>query len=60
MGLRDGTAGVGLTYTSNWPPDPVIGNKPSAGVVLWTGFSVIMLLVGVGLLHTTTQETGLM
>jgi nitric oxide reductase subunit B len=39
-----------LTYTSNWPPDPVIGNKPSAGVVLWTGFSVIMLLVGVGLL----------
>ena len=42
--------GSELTYTSNWPPDPVIGNKPSAGVVLWTGFSVIMLLVGVGLL----------
>ncbi len=42
--------GSDLTYTSNWPPDPVIGNKPSAGVVLWTGFSVIMLLVGVGLL----------
>lgn len=42
--------GSELTYTSNWPPDPVIGNKPSAGIVLWTGFSVIMLLVGIGLL----------
>lgn len=39
-----------LTYTSNWPPDEVIGNTPSAGLVLWTGFSVIMLLVGIGLL----------
>ncbi|MCU0457476.1 MAG: nitric-oxide reductase large subunit [Bacteroidales bacterium] len=42
--------GSDLTYTSNWPPDPVLGNKPSAGIVLWTGFSVIMLLVGIGLL----------
>ena len=42
--------GSELTYTSNWPPDQVIGNSPSAGIVLWTGFSVIMLLVGIGLL----------
>lgn len=42
--------GSDLTYTSNWPPDHTIGNKPSAGIVLWTGFSVIMLLVGIGLL----------
>lgn len=39
-----------LTYTSNWPPDEVVGNTASAGLVLWTGFSVIMLLVGIGLL----------
>lgn len=39
-----------LTYTSNWPPDQVIGNVPSSGIILWTGFSVIMLLVGIGLL----------
>jgi nitric oxide reductase subunit B len=39
-----------LTYTSNWPPDQVIGNTPSSGIILWTGFSVIMLLVGIGLL----------
>jgi nitric oxide reductase subunit B len=42
--------GSNITYTSNWPPDQVIGNTPSAGIVLWTGFSVIMLLVGIGLL----------
>ncbi|MGB8490995.1 MAG: nitric-oxide reductase large subunit [Bacteroidales bacterium] len=39
-----------ITYTNNWPPDQVIGNTPSAGIILWTGFSVIMLLVGIGLL----------
>jgi nitric oxide reductase subunit B len=42
--------GSEITYTNNWPPDQNIGNTPSAGIVLWTGFSVIMLLVGVGLL----------
>lgn len=42
--------GSNITYTNNWPPDQVIGNTPSAGIVLWTGFSVIMLLVGIGLL----------
>ncbi len=39
-----------ITYTNNWPPDEVVGNKPSAGIMLWTGFSVIMLLVAIGLL----------
>ncbi|MFZ0280724.1 MAG: nitric-oxide reductase large subunit [Bacteroidales bacterium] len=42
--------GSSITYTNNWPPDQTIGNTPSAGIVLWTGFSVIMLLVGIGLL----------
>jgi len=42
--------GSDITYTNNWPPDKVIGNIPSAGIILWTGFSVIMLLVGIGLL----------
>jgi nitric oxide reductase subunit B len=42
--------GSDITYTNNWPPDATIGNVPSAGIVLWTGFSVIMLLVGIGLL----------
>jgi len=42
--------GADITYTNNWPPDEVIGNKPAPGIMLWTGFSVIMLLVAIGLL----------
>ncbi len=42
--------GSEITYTNNWPPDQTVGNTPSPGIVLWTGFSVIMLLVGIGLL----------
>jgi nitric oxide reductase subunit B len=42
--------GSNITYTNNWPPDETIGNTPSPGIVLWTGFSVIMLLVAIGLL----------
>ena len=39
-----------ITYTNNWPPDETVGNKPAPNLLLWTGFSVIMLLIGVGLL----------
>ncbi len=42
--------GSAITYTNNWPPDETVGNVPSAGLMLWTGFSIIMLLIGVGLL----------
>jgi nitric oxide reductase subunit B len=39
-----------ITYTNNWPPDETVGNKPAPNLILWSGFSVIMLLVGIGLL----------
>jgi nitric oxide reductase subunit B len=42
--------GSSITYTNNWPPDEVVGNVPSANIILWTGVSIIMLLIGVGLL----------
>jgi nitric oxide reductase subunit B len=42
--------GSTITYTNNWPPDEVVGNVPSANIILWTGVSIIMLLIGVGLL----------
>jgi len=42
--------GSDITYTNNWPPDETIGNTASAELALWTGFSVIILLVGIGLL----------
>ncbi len=42
--------GQTITYTSNWPAEPLIGNRPTTAAVLWTGVSVIALLAGVGFL----------
>ncbi len=42
--------GGDITYTNNWPHEELVGNTPSGDLMLWTGFSVIMLLVGVALL----------
>jgi len=36
-----------LTYTGNWPHEPLIGNKPSGEAVVWTGVSILMLLAGI-------------
>jgi len=36
-----------LSYTSNWPHEPLIGNVPSGELVMWTGVSIIMLLAGI-------------
>jgi len=32
------------TYTSNWPYDPLVGNGPTPGSVIWSIVSVILLL----------------
>jgi nitric oxide reductase subunit B len=37
-----------ITYTSNWPHEPLIGNVPTPSAVVWTGVSIIMLLAGIG------------
>lgn len=51
--------GSNVTYTNNWPPDKTIGNEPTNDLILWTGFSVIILLAGIGLLafyHATSKD----
>ncbi len=40
--------GQDITYTSNWPHEPLVGNTPTASVLLWSIFSVFLLLVGIG------------
>jgi nitric oxide reductase subunit B len=40
--------GADITYTSNWPHEPLIANRPTGEAVVWTGVSVIMLLAGIG------------
>jgi nitric oxide reductase subunit B len=42
--------GTDYTYTNNWPPEPLVGNEPSANVVVWSVLSLIALLGGLGLL----------
>jgi nitric oxide reductase subunit B len=42
--------GKNYSYTNNWPYDPDAGNQPSASTYLWSGLSLITLLVGLGLI----------
>lgn len=51
--------GKDITYTNNWPPEKLVGNEPTGSLLLWTGFSVIILLFGIGLLgwyYATNRE----
>src|SRR5579872_1657818 len=36
-----------VSYTHNWPYEPIVGNTPTGDSVLWTGVSIIMLLAGI-------------
>jgi nitric oxide reductase subunit B len=42
--------GQDITYTNNWPPEKLVANEPTGALIIWTGFSVIILLFGIGLL----------
>jgi nitric oxide reductase subunit B len=42
--------GSDISYTNNWPSDPLVGNHSTSSMIIWTGFSVILLLAGIGLL----------
>jgi nitric oxide reductase subunit B len=39
-----------ISYTSNWPSEPLVGNRPPPSTFLWSAFSVTILLMGIGLL----------
>jgi len=36
-----------ISYTNNWPHEPLVGNRPTGEAVVWTGVSIIMLLAGI-------------
>ncbi|MDY6930061.1 MAG: nitric-oxide reductase large subunit [Pseudomonadota bacterium] len=42
--------GQKITYTSNWPHEPLVGNKPTTGILMWSIASVILLLGAAGAL----------
>jgi nitric oxide reductase subunit B len=49
--------GETVSYTHNWPPDKLIGNVATGDLIMWTGFSVIILLLGIGLLAFYNAKT---
>jgi nitric oxide reductase subunit B len=39
--------GDDISYTNNWPYEPLVANRPTGEAVVWTGVSIIMLLAGI-------------
>src|SRR5579859_1964903 len=39
--------GTGISYTSNWPHEPLVGNSMTDGSAIWSAVSVILLIGGV-------------
>ena len=37
-----------VTYTNNWPHEPLIGNRPSAATFVWSFVSVALLIAAAG------------
>lgn len=42
--------GKEYSYTNNWPPEALVGNHPTADMVVWSVLSLIALLGGIGIL----------
>ncbi|MEO8063544.1 MAG: nitric-oxide reductase large subunit [Pseudomonadota bacterium] len=42
--------GKDITYTNNWPYEPLVGNTPPGHLFLWSVFSVLFLIAGIALL----------
>ena len=50
--------GSSVTYTNNWPSEPLVDNRPPASTFIWSAFSVTFLLAGIALLgwhHAVTH-----
>ncbi|VCU70668.1 Nitric oxide reductase subunit B [Pigmentiphaga humi] len=42
--------GQKVTYTNNWPHEPLVGNAPSTENIVWSIASIVVLLAGIGFL----------
>jgi nitric oxide reductase subunit B len=50
-----------LSYTSNWPHEPLVANTPTAGTGIWSIASVILMIAAIaGMIfyHSTSKEEG--
>jgi nitric oxide reductase subunit B len=42
--------GQPMSYTQNWPYEPLAGNAPTSSSFLWTVFSILFMIAGIALL----------
>ncbi len=47
---RTGVVSQKVTYTNNWPSEPLVGNTPPPALWVWSAFSVLFLILGIALL----------
>lgn len=53
--------GENVTYTNNWPHEPLVGNQPTPGAIVWSVLSFVFLLASVGgmVWYFASRENGL-
>lgn len=39
-----------ITFTQNWPHEPLIDNRPTGSIIVWSVISFVVLLAGIGAL----------
>ena len=42
--------GEAMSYTQNWPYEPLVGNRPTSSTFIWTVFSILFMIAGIGLM----------
>src|SRR5690606_18746265 len=50
-----------VTYTNNWPSEPLIDNTPPPSMWVWSAFSVLFLILGIAILgwhHAVSHGRG--
>ena len=50
-----------LSYTSNWPHEPLVGNTMTGSAAMWSMVSIVLLIAGIGAMlwfHGSTQHEG--
>jgi nitric oxide reductase subunit B len=50
--------GKDYSYTNSWPPEALVGNVPTANVVVWSVLSLVALLGGIGALFAAFGRWG--
>jgi nitric oxide reductase subunit B len=56
--VTDRPGETGLSYTSNWPHDPLVGNTMSTAAAVWSMVSIVLLLAGIAAMLWVHGGTG--